>query len=149
MKVKEIIKDNIVLARIIPESAWNKGLGFYSNDADFIQVGTWNYDKGKKLNRHIHNSVKREINRTYEVLYVKKGAIKAQIYDINEKAEEEAWKLYKEGKASSPNAIGRIVEYEDSFEFRLFDRVVVQRSKDFKERPEKIFRDALAEIKFG
>jgi len=70
------------------------------------------------------------------------------IYDINEKAEEEAWKLYKEGKASSPNAIGRIVEYEDSFGFKLFDRVVVQRSKDFKERPEKIFRNALAEIKF-
>ena len=89
MKVKEIIKDNIVLARIIPESAWNKGLGFYSNDADFIQVGTWNYDKGKKLNRHIHNSVKREINRTYEVLYVKKGAIKAQIYDINENLVDE------------------------------------------------------------
>ena len=89
MKVKEIIKDNFVLARLIPESAWNKGLGFYSNDADFIQVGTWNYDKGKKLNRHIHNAVKREINRTYEVLYVKKGTIKAQIYDLDENLVEE------------------------------------------------------------
>lgn len=71
------------------------------------------------------------------------------IYEINEKAEEEARKLYKEGKASSPNAIGRIVDAGDYLEFRLFDRVVAQREKDFKERPEKIFRDALAEIEVG
>ena len=89
MKVKEIIKNNIVLARLIPKSAWNEGLGFYSDNTDYIQVGTWNYNKGVKLNQHIHNSVKREINRTYEVLYVRKGAVKAFIYDLDENLIEE------------------------------------------------------------
>jgi hypothetical protein len=34
--------------------------------------------------RHIHNEVERKIIRTQEVLYIKKGSIKAQIYTLDE-----------------------------------------------------------------
>jgi two-component sensor histidine kinase len=58
-------------------------------------------------------------------------------------------RVSRKGKELPKTAIGRIVEYEDSFGLRFFERVVAQREKDFKECPEKIFRNALAEINFG
>ena len=89
MKVKEVIKENNVLARLVRANDWNDGLGFYSNDEEAIQVGTWQYDSGKKLMRHIHNKVPRTIKRTNEVLYVVSGKVKAIIYDLKENPVEE------------------------------------------------------------
>jgi hypothetical protein len=89
MAVKIIKKDNEVLAKLIPSEDWNEGLGFYSEDDDFIQVGTWRYNSGKELLAHIHNEVERKINRTQEVLYIRKGKISAKIYDLQENFVEE------------------------------------------------------------
>lgn len=82
--MKEIIKDGKVVARHILESDIKEGLNFYSNDDEFIQVGAWNYDNGKRLLGHIHNEVDRNVNRTCEVLYVIKGSLEARIYDLSE-----------------------------------------------------------------
>jgi hypothetical protein len=85
-EITEIKDGNVVLARLIPSSAaWAGGLSFFSHDDDFIQVGTWGYDKGKELKAHIHNDVKREIIRTQEVLFVKQGRLRANIFDSSEK----------------------------------------------------------------
>ena len=89
MNVKEVKKDNTVLARLVKAEDWNEGLGFYSNDEEVIQVGTWQYDSGKQLMKHIHNEVERTIVRTNEVLYVVSGKVKAFIYDLEEKLVEE------------------------------------------------------------
>jgi|TARA_Y100000992_G_scaffold234562_1_gene165422 hypothetical protein len=86
MKVKEIKHGNTVLARYIPASvAWSDDLNFFSDDEDFIQFGTWGYNSGKELKAHIHNEVVREVKWTQEVLYVRKGKLKARIYDKEEK----------------------------------------------------------------
>tara|TARA_B100000965_G_scaffold124007_2_gene102625 strand:+ start:8822 stop:9229 length:408 start_codon:yes stop_codon:yes gene_type:complete len=81
------VKDNgIVLARYIPaSSAWENGLSFFSDDEDYIQVGTWGYDKPKELLAHTHNEVHRDVAWTQEVIFVKKGSIKAEIYDLSNK----------------------------------------------------------------
>lgn len=84
MGIKEIKYNNEILARHIPSEAWAPGLGFYSNDEEYIQVGSWQYDKGKELLKHIHNPVERKVIRTQEVLYIKKGSIKAQIFSLDE-----------------------------------------------------------------
>ncbi|MCZ4696349.1 hypothetical protein DWB61_16920 [Ancylomarina euxinus] len=89
MAIKEIIQDGIVLARHIPNEDWKEGLGFYSKDEEFIQVGTWGYDSGKELLKHIHNEVERKVRRTQEVLYIRKGKISAKIYDLHENFIEE------------------------------------------------------------
>ncbi|TDJ82093.1 hypothetical protein [Campylobacter volucris] len=93
--MKEIIKDGIVLAKYIKSDEWDKGLKFYSNDDEFLQVGTWNYDKNKELLAHTHNEVERKIYWTQEVLYIKKGSISAKIYDLNDLFLEEI--IAKEG----------------------------------------------------
>lgn len=79
--MKEIVKDNTVYARFVPSEAWKEGLSFFSNDEDYIQVGAWCYEKGKKLLAHIHNQAERVVKHTQEVLYIKKGSVKASVYD--------------------------------------------------------------------
>ncbi len=89
MEIREIKYDNLVLARHVPSEAWSEGLGFYSNDEEFVQVGSWQYNKGKELLKHIHNQVERSVDRTQEVLYIKRGSIKAKIYTLDEVFVEE------------------------------------------------------------
>lgn len=82
--MREIIKDGVVLARHIPAEDMKSGLNFFSRDEEFIQAGMWKYEEGKQLSAHIHNELIRTINRTYEVLYIIHGRLKANIYDFNE-----------------------------------------------------------------
>lgn len=82
--MREIVDNGVVLARLIEENDIQPGLNFYSKDSEFIQVGAWNYDAGTNLNTHIHNVVKREVARTYEVLYIISGSIQATIYNLEE-----------------------------------------------------------------
>ncbi len=81
------VKDNdLILARYIPaDSAWEGGLSFFSEDEDYIQVGTWGYDSPKELLAHTHNEVHRDVAWTQEVIFVKKGSIRAEIYDLSNK----------------------------------------------------------------
>lgn len=81
MKTERIADANMVLAIIIRDSDWEKGLNFVSSDEDYQQVGTWIYDKGKNLSSHIHLDALRSVNRTQEVLYVKSGRLRANIYN--------------------------------------------------------------------
>jgi hypothetical protein len=85
MNFVEIKEGEMVLARHIPAKvAWNEGLSFFSQDAEYMQVGVWGYAAGKQLNAHIHNEVTREILWTQEVLFVRSGKIRANIYDSTE-----------------------------------------------------------------
>ncbi|WP_020405745.1 hypothetical protein [Hahella ganghwensis] len=85
MIVREIKHDDLVLARHVPaEVAWREDLNFFSTDEEFVQVGTWGYDNDKELLAHTHNQVVRKVFWTQEVLYIRKGSIKARIYDLNE-----------------------------------------------------------------
>ena len=84
MQITEVKDKNIILARYIPEQyAWREGLNFFSNDNEFVQAGTWGYNKNKTLFAHSHNKVKRETDITQEVIFVKKGKILAQIYNFS------------------------------------------------------------------
>ena len=86
IEIVEIKEGDLVLARHIPAAvAWNDGLNFFSQNHDFIQVGIWGYGAGKELKAHIHNEVKREVLWTQEVLFVRKGKLRANIFDTTEK----------------------------------------------------------------
>lgn len=83
--MKEIKQNDVVLARHITNEDIKPGLNFFSEDAEFIQVGVWgHYEKDKELKAHIHNRIERTADRTYEALYIIKGAIEATIYDLVE-----------------------------------------------------------------
>jgi hypothetical protein len=78
---KEIVKDGLLLARHIMLGDFKEGLAFYSQDEEFLQVGSWRYNNGQRLRAHSHNVVPREINRTNEVVIVLQGAMASRIFD--------------------------------------------------------------------
>ena len=45
MKIKEISFENQLYAFVCSLNDVSKGLEFLSDDSDFIQLGTWNYEK--------------------------------------------------------------------------------------------------------
>lgn len=84
-EVVEVKEGDLVLARHIPAGvAWSDGLSFFSKDDEFIQVGVWGYGAGKELKAHIHNEVKRQVLWTQEVLFVRQGKIRANIFGADE-----------------------------------------------------------------
>jgi hypothetical protein len=83
---KEIIKDkDQILVLILRNGDFPQGLNFQTKDEDFVQVATWNYPKGKRSSLHSHKIAKRVANRTQEVIYIKKGRVKAEIYSEDDK----------------------------------------------------------------
>lgn len=85
MAIVEVKDGDVILARYIPEkNLWSNGLNFFSDNSEFIQVGSWVYPAEKELQAHRHNHVDKIAGWTQEVLYVKKGKIRADIYNSSE-----------------------------------------------------------------
>lgn len=84
-----------LLCIVYREEDWQEGLNFITDDALFVQVGSWWYPKGKKLATHKHNIVCREADITQEMVYVKSGSMLATIYDQDMTLMEEL--VLKEG----------------------------------------------------
>lgn len=84
MKIEKVMDGNSVLALVIRDADWEKGLNFVSSESDYQQVGIWGYEKGQKLEPHIHLREPREVLCTQEVVFVKDGHIRANIYSKKE-----------------------------------------------------------------
>lgn len=68
------------LAIHIPQREQGEGLQFFSDDGDFVQVGTWGYNRGRRLAAHVHNQVPRQFSHTQEAIYVITGRVLSTIY---------------------------------------------------------------------
>jgi len=77
----ETIKDNgRIISIIYRDEDWVKGLNFITPDEMFVQVGSWWYEKGKILDKHVHKDFDRVAKRTQECVYVKKGSMRVTLY---------------------------------------------------------------------
>lgn len=83
MKEESVKDGEVLIAKIYRNSDWLENLNFYTTDADFVQVSTWNYNQGKHLKAHGHKITERKSNRTQEVIFVKSGKLKAVFYSEN------------------------------------------------------------------
>lgn len=80
----EIVKDNSeILAIIIRKEYSTEGLKFFTPDDFSQQLAYMNHRKGKIIEPHAHNALKREIHFTQEVLLLKSGKLKVDIYRSN------------------------------------------------------------------
>lgn len=73
-----------IISIIYRDSDWVKGLNFITPDEFFVQVGSWWYDKGRKLDSHIHKEFDRTAMRTQETIYVKQGSVKVLLFTEEE-----------------------------------------------------------------
>jgi hypothetical protein len=85
MKTEKIMDNGQILAIVIRDAEWGKGLNFLSAEEDFQQVGIWGYDKGHKLAPHVHLNTPRMVARTQEVIFIKNGRLRADIYNEDRK----------------------------------------------------------------
>ena len=83
MRIEHIADGDTILAIIARGDEWGKGLNFLTRNEDYQQVAIWGYDEGHKLLPHIHLHEPREILHTQEVLYIREGSIRADIYKEN------------------------------------------------------------------
>lgn len=80
----EVVSDGKILARHVTQKDIKPGLISFTSDNEFIQVVTWgHYEKDKYLQDHWHNEFERTAMRTYEAVYVVKGAIEARLYTLD------------------------------------------------------------------
>lgn len=77
-------KDEKILAKLITPEDWKPGLGFFSDDNEFIQVGTWFYDAGKQLADHVHNEFDRNATRTCEAVHMVSGSMRVRLYTLEQ-----------------------------------------------------------------
>lgn len=80
----EIIKDNNeILAIIIRNKFSDEGIKFFTPDDFSQQLAYMHHKKGKTIKPHIHNVLMREIHFTQEVLFIKRGKLKVDMFRKN------------------------------------------------------------------
>jgi hypothetical protein len=78
--IEEIVFDGKVLAYIIPNTSHPERTVFLTPSEDKQQVGFVVYPSGGLISRHLHKPLKREIQGTSEVLFVRLGRCEVDIY---------------------------------------------------------------------
>lgn len=88
LKAKEdvkIIKDNNeILAIVIRNDYSTDGIEFFTPDEFSQQLAYMHHKKGKIIKPHSHRSLKREISFTQEVLFIKSGRLRVDLYKSNQ-----------------------------------------------------------------
>jgi cupin fold WbuC family metalloprotein len=85
MKIEKITDSGTTLAIIIRSGDWEPGLNFISASEDLQQVGLWHYADGTRLTPHIHLLNPRSVPHTQEVVFVKQGKVRANVYSEDRK----------------------------------------------------------------
>jgi len=75
--------ENLHLAIIIRSNYSSEGISFFTNENDPLQLGYMNRPKDYFINPHSHNKVKRELEDTHEVLFIKSGIVRIDFYNEN------------------------------------------------------------------
>jgi mannose-6-phosphate isomerase-like protein (cupin superfamily) len=68
------------LAIIIRNQYNQRGVEFFTQGNNPLQLGYMNRAQGYIIPPHVHNSVERTINSTHEVLYIKSGSVRIDFY---------------------------------------------------------------------
>jgi len=79
--IEEIKYNNEILAIIVRNNFSKEGISFFTPDDFSQQFAYMKHPKGKIIQAHIHNPVKREVHYTKEVLFIKKGSLRVDFYD--------------------------------------------------------------------
>lgn len=79
--LKEIKNNGNLLGIIISCHYEKDGISFFTPDDLSQQLAYMKHPKGKLIEPHVHNIVKREVHYTQEVLFIKKGKLRVDFYN--------------------------------------------------------------------
>ena len=72
---------NKILGIIIRADYEKNGIAFFTPDTFSQQLGYMNRPRDYVIPPHVHNPVKREVELTQEVLFIKSGKVRVDFYD--------------------------------------------------------------------
>jgi hypothetical protein len=79
--IEEIKYNNELLAIIVSTEFSKDGITFFTPNDFSQQLAYMKHPKGKIIQPHVHNPVKREVHYTKEVLFIKNGKLRVDFYD--------------------------------------------------------------------
>lgn len=79
--IETISKKDKVIAMIVRNNHECDGVDFLTPGDYSQQVAYMHHPKGKQIDAHIHNVVRRDVLMTQEVLVIKKGKLRVDFYD--------------------------------------------------------------------
>lgn len=80
MSIERIHHESFELALIIRRSFHKEGIEFFTPNSYSQQIGYMNRPAGYIIAPHVHNPVKREVQYTKEVLFIKSGRVRVDFY---------------------------------------------------------------------
>ena len=84
--MKEHIElDGKIIALIIRSNFSKDGIEFFTPNDFSQQLGYMKREKGYQIVPHIHNSISREVMLTQEILFIKSGKVRVDLYDDHKK----------------------------------------------------------------
>ena len=79
--VETITHAGVVLAIILRRNFRRDGIEFFTPPEFSQQLAYMNRPSGYVIRPHVHNNVKREVQETKEVLFVRSGRVRVDFYD--------------------------------------------------------------------
>ncbi len=79
--VTEIRHNGEVLALILSGRFAEPGVHFFTPDDFSQQLAYMRHPAGKTIQPHVHNPVPRQVNFTFEVLFLKRGRLRVDFFD--------------------------------------------------------------------
>ena len=83
--IENFINKKEIYAIVIRRNYKSKGIEFFTPNNFSQQLGYMCHNRGHVISPHLHNSVTREVKLTNEVLFIKKGKVRIDFYDKNQK----------------------------------------------------------------
>lgn len=83
--METVTHNGTILAIIIRNDFRTHGIRFFTPDDFSQQLAYMNHPAGKVIDPHLHNPVPREVHFTQEVLFLKRGVLRVDFYDDDQK----------------------------------------------------------------
>jgi mannose-6-phosphate isomerase-like protein (cupin superfamily) len=79
--IEKIERDGELLCLIVRSDFHKEGISFFTPNELSQQLAFMRHPVGKTIQPHVHNPVPREVHYTQEVLFIRKGKIRVDLYD--------------------------------------------------------------------
>ena len=79
--VERIQRGGTLFAIVVRSNFEFSGVNFVTNPESSQQIAYMRHDKGKTIPPHYHNDVRRVVHYTREVLIIRRGSLKCDLYD--------------------------------------------------------------------
>jgi mannose-6-phosphate isomerase-like protein (cupin superfamily) len=106
--VEHITGGGLSCAIIVRAAFRELGIKFFTSNELSQQLAFMRHPAGKMIPPHVHNPVPREVQLTQEVLFVRKGRLRVDFYDANQR--------YLESRVLGPGDVILLIQGGHGFE---------------------------------